>query len=85
MEENINMAGAGIAQAAGNGPGLRLMNIQDLRGLTFEIPAYQRGFRWRWQQIRELIDDLYEFCSGRKKKAEKPQNEKYIACKPLLL
>ena len=76
MEENINMAGAGIAQAAGNGPGLRLMNIQDLRGLTFEIPAYQRGFRWRWQQIRELIDDLYEFCSGRKKKAEKPQNEK---------
>lgn len=62
MEENNNLAGAGTAQAAGNGPGLRLMNIQDLRGLTFEIPAYQRGFRWRWQQIRELIDDLYEFC-----------------------
>ena len=76
MEENINMAGAGIAQAAGNGPGLRLMNIQDLRGLTFEIPAYQRGFRWRWQQIRELIDDLYEFCTGGNEQPGQQSNEK---------
>lgn len=65
MEEKTNMVtgGAGAAQTAGNGPGLRLMNIQGLNGKTFLIPAYQRGFRWRWQQIRELIDDLYEFCT----------------------
>lgn len=78
MEEKTNMAtgGAGAAQAAGNGPGLRLMNIQDLRGLTFEIPAYQRGFRWRWQQIRELIDDLYEFCTGGNEQPGQQSNEK---------
>lgn len=48
-----------------NGSQLVLKNIQELKGLRFVIPAYQRGFRWRWQQIKELIDDLYEFSDSK--------------------
>lgn len=48
-----------------NGSQLVLKNIQKLNGLRFVIPAYQRGFRWRWQQIRELIDDLNNFCKSK--------------------
>lgn len=60
MEEENKSTGANKT----NGSQLVLKNIQDLNGLRFVIPAYQRGFRWRWQQIRELIDDLYEFCDS---------------------
>ena len=28
---------------------------------TFEIPTYQRGFRWRKKQMEQLCDDLIEF------------------------
>lgn len=65
MDEETKTTAEGASnngQPTGKGSQLVLMNIQDLRGKTFVIPAYQRGFRWRWQQIRELIDDLYEFC-----------------------
>lgn len=38
-----------------------MVSIRELDGCKFEIPVYQRGFRWTRQQIKELIDDLYEF------------------------
>ena len=38
-----------------------MVSIQTLSDYKFEIPVYQRGFRWTRQQIKELIDNLYEF------------------------
>ena len=49
-------------------PGQWLTSIGDFGRCKFEIPAYQRGFRWTTQQIKELIDDLYEFATSDKKR-----------------
>ena len=38
----------------------KMISIRKLNESKFEIPVYQRGFRWTRQQIKELIDDLYE-------------------------
>ena len=70
MDEETKMTATDASnneQPAGNGSQLVLMNIQNLKDKTFLIPAYQRGFRWRWQQIQELINDLYEFCKSDQK------------------
>ena len=37
------------------------MSVKELNGKEFFIPAYQRGYRWDQVQIKELLDDLYEF------------------------
>jgi uncharacterized protein with ParB-like and HNH nuclease domain len=36
-------------------------SITELEGNMFWIPAYQRGFRWTRQQVKELVEDLDEF------------------------
>jgi hypothetical protein len=46
---------------------LRLETIYDLLGMNFFIPGYQRGYRWDRKQVKNLLDDLWEFkakCSG---------------------
>lgn len=40
---------------------LCLKNIYELLGENFYIPAYQRGYRWSEIQVRELLDDIWEF------------------------
>lgn len=40
---------------------LRLKNIYELLGEHFYIPAYQRGYRWSEIQVKELLDDIWEF------------------------
>ena len=40
---------------------LCLKNIYELLGERFYIPAYQRGYRWSDIQVRELLDDIWEF------------------------
>ena len=50
------------------------MSIRELNGHKFEIPVYQRGFRWTRQQIKELIDDLYVFSKDKKKTSYCLQN-----------
>ncbi len=39
-------------------------SIKELVENKFWIPAYQRGFRWTRQQIKELIEDLYDFAKN---------------------
>lgn len=51
-----------------------MVSIRTLSGYKFEIPVYQRGFRWTRQQIRELIDDLYEFSKDPSKSTYCLQN-----------
>ncbi|MBK7131145.1 MAG: DUF262 domain-containing protein [Crocinitomicaceae bacterium] len=32
---------------------------------NFNIPHYQRGYRWETQEVTELLDDLWNFCKDR--------------------
>lgn len=34
-------------------------------GETFNIPHYQRGYRWEEQEVTELLDDLWNFAKDR--------------------
>lgn len=40
---------------------LCLRNIYGLLGEKFFIPSYQRGYRWGPIQVKELLDDIWEF------------------------
>ncbi|MDL2210484.1 DUF262 domain-containing protein [Desulfovibrio sp. OttesenSCG-928-O18] len=41
---------------------IRLMPVRDLLDKQFVIPKYQRGYRWGRQEIRELLDDIYDYA-----------------------
>ena len=43
-----------------------LKTIEDILGLNFLIPAYQRGYRWTPQLVEDLLSDLQEFFDSRK-------------------
>lgn len=43
---------------------LCLKTIYELLGEKFHIPAYQRGYRWSAIQVRELLDDIWEFSQN---------------------
>lgn len=49
---------------------LSLKPINDLLGESFYIPAYQRGYRWTDRQVKDLLDDVYEFCNKEVSKNE---------------
>ena len=40
---------------------IELKSIGELLGKNFFIPAYQRGYRWTGQQVKDLLDDIDEF------------------------
>lgn len=41
---------------------IELKTIYDLLGLNFFIPCYQRGYRWTEQQVKDLLQDIYDFA-----------------------
>ena len=45
-------------------PTAELKSIKSLDGKTFSIPAYQRGYRWTRRQIKDLVEDLYNFLEN---------------------
>lgn len=58
--------------ASGEFQPLALVNIRQIRdkGLVFYVPAYQRGYRWRSDEIEVLIDDLIRFMDEEDAKAK---------------
>lgn len=36
-------------------------SINELLGMNFFIPSYQRGYKWTQQQVKDLLDDIQEF------------------------
>ena len=36
---------------------LKLTSVNDLMGMNFYIPTYQRGYRWKDRQVFDLLDD----------------------------
>ena len=48
---------------------IEMKSLIELRdGRTFYVPAYQRGYRWNEEQVKDLLDDLYSFASGKNEK-----------------
>ena len=45
---------------------IKLVSIGELMGMNFFIPNYQRGYRWTDQQVKDLLNDIYDFASKRK-------------------
>ena len=40
---------------------LELKSVAELQDMAFYIPAYQRGYRWTHQQVKDLLKDILEF------------------------
>lgn len=47
-----------------------LKSINDLLKYEFLIPSYQRGYRWTERQIKDLLNDIYEFIQQKENKTE---------------
>ena len=46
---------------------IELKSVSELLGMKFFIPSYQRGYRWTEQQVKDLLNDIWDFS-----KKEKP-------------
>ena len=44
---------------------LKIAHVSDLAGMYFNIPDYQRGYRWETKQVQELLSDLLEFNNNK--------------------
>lgn len=40
---------------------IELKTLNELSKYAFYIPAYQRGYRWTEQEVKDLLNDIYEF------------------------
>lgn len=40
---------------------IELRSVNELLGMKFYIPSYQRGYRWTEQQVKDLLNDINEF------------------------
>tara|TARA_R110000868_G_scaffold144361_1_gene363342 strand:- start:2237 stop:3907 length:1671 start_codon:yes stop_codon:yes gene_type:complete len=47
-----------------------LKSINDLLKYEFLIPSYQRGYRWTERQIKDLLNDIYEFIQQKENKTK---------------
>jgi uncharacterized protein with ParB-like and HNH nuclease domain len=45
---------------------LTVKPIEELKGMNFFIPAYQRGYRWTEPQVKDLLGDIEEFITDKK-------------------
>lgn len=50
---------------------LELKTINDLRDFLFYVPKYQRGYRWSFNEIIDLLNDINEFNPKQIKNTEK--------------
>lgn len=44
---------------------IELKSVQELLGMNFFIPSYQRGYRWTSQQVIDLLNDIQDFSIKR--------------------
>lgn len=47
-----------------------LKSVSELLDMKFFIPSYQRGYRWTEQQVKDLLDDIWEFSKKKKNEYE---------------
>ena len=49
---------------------IELKSVNELLGMKFFIPSYQRGYRWTDQQVKDLLNDIWEFSQKKKQEFE---------------
>ena len=49
---------------------IELKSVSELLGMKFFIPNYQRGYRWTEQQVKDLLNDIWEFSKKKKQEYE---------------
>ena len=59
---------------------LSLKTVGDLRGHSFFIPSYQRGYRWEKDQVLALMNDLHDF-----EKRSNDDPKKFYCLQPLVV
>lgn len=59
---------------------IELREINKLIKEKFYIPAYQRGYRWDTQQVRDLLEDVYAF-----KNQANTQNGEFYCLQPIVV
>jgi uncharacterized protein with ParB-like and HNH nuclease domain len=58
-------------------PTLILKSINQLIGERFYIPSYQRGYRWTETQVKELLNDIWDFAINPTKHRENKEKPFY--------
>lgn len=58
-----------------------LKSINELHGMRFFIPNYQRGYRWTPSQVKDLLDDIYEYING----YNNSQGDSFYCLQPLVV
>ncbi|MCR5247596.1 MAG: DUF262 domain-containing protein [Paludibacteraceae bacterium] len=58
---------------------IELKSINELLGMKFFIPSYQRGYRWTGQQVTDLLNDIWEFSEKEKREG------KFYCLQPLVV
>ena len=43
---------------------VELKSVNDILGMNFFIPCYQRGYRWEKQQVIDLLEDINSFSKS---------------------
>lgn len=63
-------------------PSIKLISIMELidRKYSFNIPNYQRGYRWEKQQIEDLLNDLLSF-----KESSDQKSDQFYCLQPLVV
>ena len=49
---------------------IELKSIAQFLNLNFFIPSYQRGYRWTTQQVKDLLEDIYDFSKQEHQEGE---------------
>ena len=56
---------------------IELKSVNELLGMKFFIPSYQRGYRWTEQQVKDLLNDVNEFIQNK--------NSDFYSLQPLVV
>lgn len=59
---------------------IELKSVSELLGMKFFIPSYQRGYRWTEQQVKDLLNDIWEFSLK-----ENKRNGEFYCLQPLVV
>ena len=60
---------------------IELKSVNELIGMKFFIPSYQRGYRWTEQQVNDLLNDVNDF----KPTKDESGNESWYCLQPLVV
>lgn len=59
---------------------IELKSVAQLLDMKFFVPSYQRGYRWTEQQVKDLLEDIYDFS-----KKEEYRKGEFYCVQPLVV